>query len=81
MNGSFWNSGGFKDQAKHSVVRDTIVEFRLDFFAVLEIGRDNFSAPFLKNLSGGRDFYLVLPTSAREVWGYFGRFQLSNFKS
>jgi hypothetical protein len=36
MKGSFWNSGGFKDPAKHSVVHDTIKEFRLDFLVVLE---------------------------------------------
>jgi hypothetical protein len=44
MNGSIWNSGGFKDQAKHSVVHDTIAEYILNFFAVLEMGRDNFLA-------------------------------------
>jgi hypothetical protein len=66
MNGSIWNSGSFRDQAKHSVVHDTIVEYRLDFFAVLETGRDNFSAPFLKNLCGGHDFlWYCLPPQGR----------------
>jgi hypothetical protein len=56
MKGSLWNSDGFKDPAKHSVVHEAIRDFRLDFFAVLETGRHNFSAPFLKNLSGGLEF-------------------------
>jgi hypothetical protein len=46
MSSSVRNSDGFKDQAKHSVVDDTIAEFRLDFFfAILETERDNLSAP------------------------------------
>jgi hypothetical protein len=66
MKGCIWNSDGFKDTAKHSVVHETIREFRLDFFAVLETGRDNFSGPFLKNLSGGMDFiWYCLPPLGR----------------
>jgi hypothetical protein len=34
MRGSFWNSDGFKDPAKHSVVHEMIREHKLDFFAV-----------------------------------------------
>jgi hypothetical protein len=56
MKGSLWNSDGFKEPAKHSVVHEAIREFWLDFFAVLETGQDNFPAPFLKNLSGGLEF-------------------------
>jgi hypothetical protein len=66
MKGSFWNSDGFKDVAKHAVVNETIREHKLDFFAVLETGRDNFSAPFLKNISGGLDFaWYCLPPQGR----------------
>ena len=66
MKGSFWNSGGFRDTAKHSVVSDTIKENKLDFFAVIETGRDNFSTPFLKNLSGGLEFcWYCLPPQGR----------------
>jgi hypothetical protein len=66
MNGTIWNNGGFKDQAKHSVVHDTIAEFCLDFFAVLETARDKFLVPFLKNMSGGRDFlWYCLPPQGR----------------
>jgi hypothetical protein len=35
MSDSVRNSDGFKDQAKHSVVDDTIAEFRFDFFFVI----------------------------------------------
>jgi hypothetical protein len=66
MKGSIWNSGGFEDTAKHSVVHEAIRDFRLDFFAILETGRDNFSTPFLKNLSGGLDFlWYCLPPLGR----------------
>jgi hypothetical protein len=47
----------------------------LIFFAIIETGRDNFSAPFLNNLTGrGVGFSLVLPTSTREIRGHFGGF-------
>ena len=66
MKGSFWNSDGFKDPAKHSVVRDMIREHKLDFFAVIETGRDNFAVPFLQHLSGGLDFiWYCLPPLGR----------------
>ena len=56
MKWCFWNSGGFRDTAKHSVVSDTIKEHKLDFFAIIETGKDNFLMPFLQNLAGGMDF-------------------------
>jgi exonuclease III len=66
MKGSFWNSDGFRDPAKHSVVRDTIREHKLDFFAVIETGRDSFAVPFLQHLSGGLDFvWYCLPPLGR----------------
>jgi hypothetical protein len=40
----------FRDPAKHSVVHDLISEYHLDFCAILEMGRDSFSAPFMKKL-------------------------------
>jgi hypothetical protein len=66
MRGGFWNSGGFRDTAKHSVVHETIRDHKLDFFAVLETGRDSFSVPFLKNLAGGLDYvWYCLPPQGR----------------
>jgi hypothetical protein len=55
MKGSFGNSDGFKDPAKYIFVRETLREHKLDFFAILETGRDNFSAPFLTNIFAGKD--------------------------
>jgi hypothetical protein len=73
MNGSLWNSNGFKDPAKHSVVHEAIRNFWLDFFAVLETGRHNFLAPFLKNLSKRTGVCLVLFTTFRSFWWYSSR--------
>jgi hypothetical protein len=56
MRGCIWNGDGFKDTAKHLFVKETIREHTLDFFAISETGRDNFSAPFLNNLAGGFDY-------------------------
>jgi hypothetical protein len=63
MIGSFWNSYSFRGIAKHLFVKETIRDHQLDFFAILETGRDNFSSPFLDNLSGGLDFrwYCIPP--------------------
>ena len=48
LKGSFWNSAGFRDTTKHLVFSETILEFKSDFFVVLEIGQDNFSAHSLE---------------------------------
>jgi hypothetical protein len=52
MKGGFWNSDGFRDTAKHCFVHETIRDLKLDFFAIIETGRDNFSMHFLRHLSG-----------------------------
>ena len=66
MKGCFWNCNGFRDTAKHLLVIETIREYKLDFFAISEMGRDNFSAPFLNKLSGGFDFHwYCLPPQGR----------------
>jgi hypothetical protein len=47
-------------------VHETIRENKLDFFAILETGRSNFSVPFLKHLSGGQDYiWYCLPPQGR----------------
>jgi hypothetical protein len=72
MKGSFWNSDGFWDTAKHLPVKETIREHKLDFFAILETGRDNFSAPFLNHISGGEDFqWYCVPPLGRSGGSYF----------
>jgi hypothetical protein len=66
MIGCFWNGEGFRDPAKHSFVHETIRNFKLDFFAILETGRSDFSAPFLCHISGGLDFsWYCLPPQGR----------------
>jgi hypothetical protein len=66
MKGIFWNSDGLKDLTKHRFVHETIVEHKLDFYTILEMGRDNFSTPFLNNTSGGQDFqWYCLPPMGR----------------
>jgi hypothetical protein len=51
---------------KHSFVHETIRDLKLDLFAILETGRDNFAAPFLRYLSGGLDFiWYCLPPQER----------------
>jgi exonuclease III len=56
MRGIFWNSNGFKDPKKHKFISDLTKEHNLDFIAVSEIGRSDFSLRFLKNLCPGRDY-------------------------
>jgi exonuclease III len=66
MKGAFWNSDGFRDSAKHSLVRESIRDLKLDFFAIFETGRENFSVPFLGRLSGSLDFiWYCLPPQGR----------------
>jgi hypothetical protein len=56
MKGIIWNSNGFKDPKKHHFVSDTTREHNLEFIAILETGRSNFSGSFLKNLCAGKSF-------------------------
>ena len=56
MRGIFWNSRGLKDLAKRRFLADASVEHRLDFIALSETGRANFSPHFLNTLSGGIEF-------------------------
>ena len=45
---------------------ETIAEHKLDFFAVIKTGRDNFSTPFLNNLAGGLDYaWCCMPPQGR----------------
>jgi exonuclease III len=66
LKGLFWNSDGFGDIAKHLFVKEQLREEKLDFIALLETGRSNFSVPFLKNLANGLDFsWFCLPPHGR----------------
>src|SRR6266498_1813939 len=66
LRGMTWNSEGFRDPAKHLFVRESIREHRLDFIALLEMGRSNFAIPFLQHLACGLDFaWYCLPLHGR----------------
>jgi hypothetical protein len=66
LKGLFWNSDGFGEIAKHLFVKETLREHKLDFIALLETGRSNFSVPFLKKLANGLDFsWFCLPPHGR----------------
>jgi hypothetical protein len=66
MKGIFWNSRGLADLAKRRFLSDTSIEQKLDFMALLETGRDNFTPQFLNTISGGVDFdWYCLPPRGR----------------
>jgi hypothetical protein len=56
MNGMFRNSRGLGDLAKHSYCADCCKDYNLDFLALSETGRRNYSQSLLNRLSGGIDF-------------------------
>lgn len=66
MKGIFWNSRGLADLAKKRFLAEASLEHKLDFIALLETGRDNFTSQFLGTLSGGIDFdWHCLPPRGR----------------
>ena len=66
MRGVFWNSDGLGDPAKHITINEMVRENKLDFLALLETGRSNFSTPFLNFLAGGFDYnWFCLPPHGR----------------
>ena len=66
MEGLFLNSRGLADLAKQRFLAETTIEHHLDFIALLEIGRDNFTSQFLQNLSNGTGFdWHILPPRGR----------------
>jgi hypothetical protein len=52
MNGMFSNSRGLGDLAKHLFFADSIREHNLDFLAISETGRRDFTQSSLNRLSG-----------------------------
>src|SRR4051812_7206185 len=66
IRGKNLNNEGFCDTAKHLFVKKTIREHRLDFIALLETGRSNFTVPFLRGLSARKEFaWFCLPPHGR----------------
>ena len=56
MKGLFWNSRGLGDLVKHSYICYLVKEQHLDFVAILETGKKDFSVACLNHLCGGRGF-------------------------
>jgi len=56
MKGVFWNSKGLKDLAKIKFLADIAKEKSLDFIALLETGKNDFSPTGLNGLCNGRNF-------------------------
>jgi hypothetical protein len=56
MNGMFRNSRGLRDLAKHSHIADCCKDYNLDFVAISETGKRDYSRSLLNRLSGGLDF-------------------------
>jgi hypothetical protein len=56
MKGIFWNSRGLSDLAKSRFLGDMAKEHNLEFIALLETCKNDFSQEVLDNFSGGRNF-------------------------
>jgi hypothetical protein len=59
MNGMFSNSRGLNDLAKHVHIADCCRDHNLDFVAISETGKRDYSSSLLNHLSGGIDFEWV----------------------
>jgi hypothetical protein len=56
MKGIFWNCNGFVDSKKYRFLSDLTKEKNLDYIALSETGRANFSQSTLNSICAGRDF-------------------------
>ena len=66
MKGIFWNNRGLADLAKQRFLAETTLEDKLEFIALLETGRDNFTPQFLGSLTAGVAFdWHCLPPRGR----------------
>jgi hypothetical protein len=71
MNGMFRNSRGFRDLAKHSHIADSCKDYNLDFVAISETGKHDYSQSLLNRLSGGSDFQWFSRSSRGRFGGIF----------
>ena len=73
MKGIFCNSRGLADLAKRRFLAETSIEQKLNFIALLETRRDNFTSQFLGTLSGGMiligTVYLLEEVPVGYCWG------------
>ena len=73
MKGIFWNSRGLRDLAKRRFLADASQDYKLDFIALLETGRANFTSHILGTISGGLDFdWHCLPPRGRSGGSLLG---------
>jgi exonuclease III len=56
MKGMFWNSNGLRDQAKFRFLFDTTKENHLDFIAILETKRNDFTVAELAHFCANKGF-------------------------
>jgi hypothetical protein len=56
MKGVFWNRNGLGDQAKPRFLFDSMIEHQLDFIALLETKKSNFSLNELAHLCANKNF-------------------------
>ncbi|KAJ1282903.1 hypothetical protein BS78_03G087300 [Paspalum vaginatum] len=57
MKGLFWNNRGLRDLAKFNFLSDTCLDYHLDFVAIVETRRDDFTKADLDRFCGGKDFF------------------------
>jgi exonuclease III len=56
MRGVFWNNNGLRDQAKFRFLFDSTKEHQLDFIAILETKRKDFTALELAHFSANKNY-------------------------
>jgi hypothetical protein len=56
MKGLFWNSNGLRDQAKPRFLFDSVIEYQLDFIALLETKQLDFNTNELSHLCVNKNF-------------------------
>jgi hypothetical protein len=62
----FWNYRGLGDLAKHNYLSQLAREHRVDFIALMEMGRISFSESNLRHFCGGVDFlWHLMPPRGR----------------
>ena len=79
MRGIFWNSRGLRDLAKRNFLDDLSLEKNLDFIALLETHRRDFSDELLNTFCGNREFTWQWNPSNRRSGGILVGFNSQNF--
>jgi hypothetical protein len=57
MKGIFWNCNGFRVPKKHRFIADMTKDFDLNFIALSEMVKKEFSVTFLKKFMCGEGFH------------------------